>query len=199
IENKTPLETIKLIIESKNLILQDHDGVYVVKTKEEQDAEPTESAYYTFSYATAEKIAPLLTAQLQSKIAPQFDPRTNTIFYREARSNLEKIALFLETIDRPTQQVMIEARLVEVTANPRQSYGINWAGVVGGSSTPQTFRYGGSAPRPTDPTQGYPAPSNAGLQTSNGPITAVKTNLDNGTFSPFDMLLGAPGTANALS
>ena len=28
---------------------------------------------------------------------------------------------------------MIEARLVEVTANPKQSYGINWAGVVGSS------------------------------------------------------------------
>jgi type II secretory pathway component GspD/PulD (secretin) len=57
---------------------------------------------------------------------------------------LAKIQLFLASVDRPTKQVMIEARLVEVTANPNQSYGINWAGVVGGATTPQTVRYGGS-------------------------------------------------------
>ncbi len=39
---------------------------------------------------------------------------------------------------------MIESRLVEVNANPRQSYGINWAGVVGSSTSPQTVTYGGS-------------------------------------------------------
>ena len=47
-------------------------------------------------------------------------------------------------IDKPTKQVMIESRLVEVNANPRQSYGINWAGVVGSSTNPQTVTYGGS-------------------------------------------------------
>ena len=56
---------------------------------------------------------------------------------------MDKFLQFLETVDRPTEQVMIEARLVEVTANPQQNFGINWAGVVGGS-TPQVFRYGGS-------------------------------------------------------
>ncbi len=35
---------------------------------------------------------------------------------------------------------MIEARLVEVTANPRQAYGINWAGVVGSATQGQTLQ-----------------------------------------------------------
>ena len=144
LENKTPIEAIKIIATSKGLITDVVDDVYYVKTKEEKEAEPTESAFYTFSYGSAEKILPLLAAQLQSKAAPQVDPRTNTIFYREVGSNLKNIELFLATIDKPTQQVMIEARLVEVTANPRQAYGINWAGVVGGSSSPQTFRFAGS-------------------------------------------------------
>jgi len=39
---------------------------------------------------------------------------------------LKAIKEFLDTIDKPTRQVMIEARLVEVTANPQQSYGVNW-------------------------------------------------------------------------
>ena len=124
--------------------MDEQKGVYFIKTAEEKKAEPTESDSYTFSYATAEKTVDLLKGQLQSGVVPQADPRTNTIYYRESRSNLAKIQLFLASVDRPTKQVMIEARLVEVTANPNQSYGINWAGVVGGASTPQTVRYGGS-------------------------------------------------------
>ncbi|CAN5812285.1 hypothetical protein BH20VER1_BH20VER1_10360 [soil metagenome] len=78
---------------------------------------------------------------MQSKEAPQIDERTNTIFYRETSSNIDSIRRLLVQIDRPTKQVMIEARLVEVTANPRQNYGINWAGVVSN----KTLGYGGGA------------------------------------------------------
>jgi len=144
IEDKTPKEAIETLIISKGLIMDEQKGVYFIKTAEEKKAEPTESDSYTFSYATAEKTVDLLKGQLQSGVVPQADPRTNTIYYRESRSNLAKIQLFLASVDRPTKQVMIEARLVEVTANPNQSYGINWAGVVGGATTPQTVRYGGS-------------------------------------------------------
>lgn len=143
IEDKTPREAIDIIVQSKGMVMDELGGVFFVKTQEEKAKEPTESASYTLNYAQAKDIVPLLQTQLQSGLAPQFDVRTNTVFYREVKSNMEKIVLFLTEIDRPTQQVMIEARLVEVTANPKQSYGINWAGTVGGFSTPQTFRYGG--------------------------------------------------------
>ncbi|HZJ17646.1 MAG TPA: hypothetical protein VFD27_21515 [Chthoniobacteraceae bacterium] len=145
IEDKTPREAIEIIVTSKGLVMDELNGVYFIKTQEERAKEPTESGSYTFSYAQAKDVQALLQGQLQSAVAPQVDLRTNTIFYREAKSNMDKIKLFLISVDRPTQQVMIEARLVEVTANPQQSYGINWAGVVGGSSTPQTFKYGGSS------------------------------------------------------
>jgi type II secretory pathway component GspD/PulD (secretin) len=72
------------------------------------------------------------------------------IFFRETRSNIENIRKMLTQIDKPTKQVMIEARLVEVNANPKQSFGFNWAGVFGSSSTPQTFKYAGSQPATAD-------------------------------------------------
>ena len=145
LENIEPLEAIKVVAQSKNLFMDELNGVYYVKTQEEKAKEPTESGNYSFSYAKAKDILPLLSGQLQSKEAPpQVDERTNTIFYREAKSNQDKIKLFLQTIDSPTRQVMIEARLVEVTANPKQGYGINWSGVVGGATgAGQTIKYGG--------------------------------------------------------
>jgi type IV pilus assembly protein PilQ len=146
IENKTPMQAIGIIADSKGLIMEEREGVLYVKTQEEKAQEPTESASFTLSYAKASDILPLLQSQLQSGLAPQLDVRTNTVFFREAKSNIDKILLFLATVDQPTQQVMIEARLVEVTANPQQSFGINWGGVFGGSTNAQTVRFGGSLP-----------------------------------------------------
>ena len=146
LEDVTALQAIAIIVKAKGLFMDTIDNVYYIKTAAERTAEPTQSETYQFSYARAKDVAPLLAGQLASKVPPQVDERTNTIFYREGRSNVDAIHKMLVQIDKPTRQVMIEARLVEVNANPRQSYGINWAGVVGGATTPQTFSYGGLNP-----------------------------------------------------
>src|SRR5205814_1966509 len=99
-----------------------------------------------------------VASQLASKDPPQVDERTNTVFFRETRSNLDNIRKLLVQIDRPTKQVMIEARLVEVTANPKQSYGINWAGVVGSSTNAQTITYGQAVPN-AQPSPGGAVPT----------------------------------------
>jgi type IV pilus secretin PilQ/predicted competence protein len=146
LEDVTALQAVAIIVKAKGLFMDTMDNVTYIKTPAEKTAEPTESASYQFSYARAEVAKTLLASQLQSKEAPQTDERTNTVYYRETRSNLENIRKLLVQLDKPTKQVMIEARLVEVTANPKQSYGINWAGVVGSATNPQTLRYAGSNP-----------------------------------------------------
>ncbi len=190
IEDKSPREAIDIIVTAKGLVMDEQKGVYFIKTPAEKAKEPTESGNFTLSYAQAKDVLPLLQGQLQSQVAAQIDQRTNTVFYRENRSNLDKIILFLETIDRPTQQVMIEARLVEVTANPKQSYGINWAGVVGSSSTPQTIRYGGSGPSGIGvPKANTPAHSGSGIDVTDGPLNSVIVDTTSRTLQPFDQIL----------
>jgi len=158
LEDVTALQAISIIVKAKGLFLDKIDNVYYVKTGAEKTAEPTESDSYQFSYARAKDIAPLVASQLASKDPPQVDERTNTVFFRETRSNLDNIRKLLVQIDRPTKQVMIEARLVEVTANPKQSYGINWAGVVGSSTNAQTITYGQALPT-TMPSPGGAVPT----------------------------------------
>src|SRR5437588_4862779 len=150
LEDVTALQAIAIIVKAKGLFMDQIDHVYYIKTPAEKTAEPTESDSYQFSYSRAKDVSPLLASQLSSKDPPQFDERTNTIFFRETRSNIDSVRKLLVTIDKPTKQVMIEARFVEVTANPQQSYGIDWSGVVGSASQGKTFSYG--APRTTSST-----------------------------------------------
>jgi type IV pilus assembly protein PilQ len=144
LEDVTALQAITIIVKAKSLFLDKIENVYYIKTAAERTAEPTESDSYQFSYSRAKDVAPLLASQLASKDPPQVDERINMIFYRETRSNIDNIRKLLVSIDKPTKQVMIEARLVEVSANPKQSYGVNWGGVVGSASNPQTVKYSGT-------------------------------------------------------
>src|SRR3989440_11057780 len=161
LEDVTALQAISIIVKAKSLFMDKIDNVYYIKTAAERTAEPTESDNYQFSYARAKDIAPLIASQLASKDAPQIDERTNTIFFRETRSNIDNIRKMLVQIDKPTKQVMIEARLVEVSADPVQAYGINWSGTVGSASSPKTVTYGaplaGASPAPgaNPPTTGF--------------------------------------------
>src|SRR4051812_22019672 len=156
LEDVTALQAIAIIVKAKGLFMDKIDNVYYIKTAAERGAEPTESDSYQFSYSRAKDTAPLIGAQLQSHDAPQVDERTNTIFYRETRSNIDSIRKLLVQIDKPTRQVMIEARLVEVTANPVQSYGIDWSGTVGSASSGKTISYG--APGTTSSNTGGTVP-----------------------------------------
>jgi type IV pilus secretin PilQ/predicted competence protein len=159
LEDVTALQAISIIVKAKGLFMDKIDSVYYIKTGAERTAEPTESDSYQFSYSRAKDVAPLVASQLASKDPPQIDERTNTIFFRETRSNIDNIRKMLVQIDKPTKQVMIEARLVEVTANPVQAYGINWAGTFGNASSPKTITYG--APNPSaSPKPGENVPTN---------------------------------------
>ena len=89
LEDVTALQAVAIIVKAKGLFMDKIDNVYYIKTGAERTAEPTESDSYQFSYARAKETAPLVAAQLSSKDAPQVDERTNTIFFRETRSNID--------------------------------------------------------------------------------------------------------------
>ena len=173
LEDVTALQAISIIVKAKGLSMDKLDSVYYIKTAAERTAEPTESDSYQFSYSRAKDVAPLLAAQLTSKDPPQVDERTNTIFFRETRGNIDNVRKLLLQIDKPTKQVMIEARLVEVNANPKQGYGINWSGVVGSASAPKTITYGGSSGTPGGTTGGTAGSSNFNLNLGQGGIGSL--------------------------
>jgi len=188
LEDVTALQAISIIVKAKGLFMDKIDTVYYIKTAAERTAEPTETDNYQFSYARAKEVSPLVASQLASKDPPQIDERTNTIFFRETRSNIDNIRKMLVQIDKPTKQVMIEARLVEVTADPLQAYGINWAGTVGSFTAPKTVTYGGFN-SVTQPKPGENIPTN-GL--------ALGDQSNNNFFGGLGQLSGVANSAFAI-
>ncbi|MFM0058237.1 type IV pilus secretin PilQ [Paraburkholderia phytofirmans] len=82
------------------------------------DLEPLASRTFELHYAHAEDVRRLLTGSgaqrvLSRRGAATADPRTNLLFVTDLEGRLAQIAALLASVDRPTRQVLIEARIVE--------------------------------------------------------------------------------------
>ncbi|MDE1180706.1 type IV pilus secretin PilQ [Paraburkholderia sp.] len=82
------------------------------------DLEPLVSRTFEMRYARAEDVRKLLTASgnqrvLSKRGAAMADSRTNLLFVTDIDGRLGQIATLVTALDRPTRQVLIEARIVE--------------------------------------------------------------------------------------
>jgi len=71
------------------------------------------------------------------------DRRTNIIIIRDVAEKLEEVRELLSRLDVPVRQVLIEARIVNVSTDFGRDLGIRWGG-AGRTDSSSGFRYGGS-------------------------------------------------------
>lgn len=71
------------------------------------------------------------------------DERTNIIIVRDIEEKLEEVRALLARLDVAVRQVLIEARIVNVSTDFSRDLGIRWGG-AGSAPTGDSFRYGGS-------------------------------------------------------
>jgi type IV pilus assembly protein PilQ len=87
---------------------------------------PTVTIIKDLSYATGDDVATLLGEMASPKGKIIVDKRTNQLIITEVPEYLQTMLNLIETVDIPTPQVIIEARIVETTKNFLQQFGIDW-------------------------------------------------------------------------
>lgn len=91
---------------------------------------PTDTVIYDLNYAKAAdiqaKIQPMITRAIGSV---QVDERTNKIIITDLKENLKKIKKLVFAFDVKSPQVLIDAKIVEITLNDRFKLGVDWEGV----------------------------------------------------------------------
>lgn len=135
-----------------------------------QNMEPLYTDFMQVNYADANDIMALLTGEGSSSgAAPVGDPsaggigavaatgggilsargtatvdaRTNIIIVQDTEAKLEEVRALLARLDVAVSQVLIEARIVNVSTSFGRDLGIRWGG-AGSAATGDNFRYGGS-------------------------------------------------------
>ncbi len=94
----------------------------------QRKAEPLVIKVFPISYA---KVKNVKAAIDQAKILSNrgnisVDERISSIIVKDVESNMPKVEVLVKTLDKPTPQVLIEARIVEVNTASKSEFGIKW-------------------------------------------------------------------------
>ena len=88
---------------------------------------PTKSRTFKLQYAKVDDIQGEVNALLTPEVGSiRVDKRTNTLIIRDYPYRLEEIEELISAFDEKTQEVFIEARIVQVTLNDNYKLGIDW-------------------------------------------------------------------------
>ncbi len=91
-------------------------------------AEDLSTRIIPVNYARAKDVAESIKKTLSSRGDITIDDRTNTLIIKDVANKHEEILNLLKTLDRPTPQVLIEARIVQADSNFAKDLGVQWGG-----------------------------------------------------------------------
>ena len=105
---------------------------YIYKPKEARDpeAERLEMRVFKLQYAEIEKVQEVLDA-IPGKRLIQIHEHSKTIIVEDIPENIKKVETILSFLDRAPRQVMIEAKILEVSLTDEMSMGVNWEQLLG--------------------------------------------------------------------
>jgi MSHA type pilus biogenesis protein MshL len=92
---------------------------------------PTRTVVFELNYAKAEDLKEKIDEILTKGVGmAQVDERTNKIAVTDTESNLEKIEEVITAFDDKLKQVLIEAKIIEITLSDRYRLGVDWHAVM---------------------------------------------------------------------
>ena len=171
------------------------DGNIVkIVSNESLTQEPVSTEIFVINYAKAADIQPTLTSLVDAAAGGKIvvDARTNSLVITERPSRMKRIRPVIDELDRPTDQVMIESKFVEITNNDIRNIGVNWSSLsgFGVTATPgsggiytYTNSYGSTVSNGVSTTNGTTGNSsnNNGTTLNNGATNSTTNTTTNGT------------------
>jgi type IV pilus assembly protein PilQ len=110
------------------------DGnIIKIVSNESVNQEPVSTEIFVINYAKAADIQPTVATLVEAAAGGKIviDARTNSIVITERPSRMKRIRPVIDQLDRPTDQVMIESKFVEISNNDIKNIGVNWSSLSG--------------------------------------------------------------------
>jgi len=120
-------KALDVILRSQGLVYECEDNIIRVTTVENLKKEDLVTRVFDLNYANSEKVSKAIENMLGPRGKINFDERMNLLIITDVSANLGKIGEVIEKIDTPTRQVLVEAKIVEITLGKGEDLGINWS------------------------------------------------------------------------
>lgn len=109
-----------------------------------------ESAHIPLKYANAKELMAVVKTLLSDKGSVIADERTNTLSVKDKEAIIEDVWILVRNLDMKDPQVLIEAKILDVTSNFSRELGIQW-GFTRDSGNIQGFGGAGSSANTSTP------------------------------------------------
>jgi type II secretory pathway component GspD/PulD (secretin) len=207
-ENVTPDQALSALLTTYGLQAVEDPKIKITRitVKDPAAPDPLVTRIIQLQYAGPSNIVSSVTASFTDKRSKVVaDVRTSQLVIVATEKELVEVERMIARLDTKTKQVLIEAKILETTMNPKTSKGVDWTGTLGG----QNIKFGNGSTyslQPTAPTI-TPDTVNGGATVTPGfagqlsgvlGSPAVLWNTADG-FNPGTGFLNADGLSATLS
>jgi type IV pilus assembly protein PilQ len=115
LKDVTAQEAIDALLNTYNLyyVRQPNTEIYVIKSKSEGMVTTVSQIFY-LNYAQSKEMDTALRPNLTKSGSLSSDARTNSLIVTDVADNIQKIADLIQSLDLPTQQVELEAKIIDM-------------------------------------------------------------------------------------
>ena len=121
-------EALTNILESHGYAYVTTDNIIRVVAKEDihEVLEKTDSRVFRITYANVRDVETALKQFISDKGAIAANPGTGNLIVTDTESRVKAIASFIEKIDRITPQILVEAKIYDISSTDALDLGIEW-------------------------------------------------------------------------
>ncbi len=125
----------KIIIDEDTgtvVLVDTPQSIQIMRKAIEQIEQPLDTFVYDLKYAKADVVAEKLRSRIDAKAVGSItaDERSNQILVRVFPGRHDEVEKIIRSLDEPTKEVLIEARVLEIILKPNYDMGIDWSGQV---------------------------------------------------------------------
>ncbi|MFA4992158.1 MAG: secretin N-terminal domain-containing protein [Candidatus Omnitrophota bacterium] len=136
-------KALDVILRTYGYTYEKEGNIIRVTTTANLENEELVTEVFPLSYANAKDVPSSIEEMLSSRGKVKFDERSNLVIVTDIAPNVYKISQVIDRLDMRTQQVCIEAKIIETTLDKDDKLGINWTTQISasGAERPVTFPF----------------------------------------------------------
>jgi type IV pilus assembly protein PilQ len=124
--NKPWKTALDIIVRNYGFAYEREGDIIRVVTLSKLKQEELATQAFNLNYSKAKDVVAAVKDIVGDRGKVMFDERTNTVLVTDIPTNLYKIAQIIERLDKKTEQVLIEARILETVLGDDEKLGIDW-------------------------------------------------------------------------
>ena len=160
------------------LIVDKHTGIDRIALKDPSAPPPLITRVVQLEYASVSNMVDAVQSAFTDKRSKVIaDRRTSQLVVQATDPEQQSVDILVKQLDRPTRQVLIETKLIEIASQPSTSKGVDWSGTLAA----QNVSFGNGV---IDPTKSTTTISSPGLATSTSTTSTTTSGSSTTTTTP---------------